>query len=103
MPARGAAAAEHGEQRQRRREQLEQSVTLVTGSESVHESATYFNIPFSEYCARASASPLNLIAVISVSSFHVRVHSVNALTEELDHIRFSVRRVAGGRKLSLRI
>jgi hypothetical protein len=39
-------------------------------------------------CAR----PLNLIGFIAASSFDVHAHSVNALTEELDHIRFSVRR-----------
>jgi hypothetical protein len=44
-------------------------------------------------CIRGMANPklttqLNLMGLISASSFDVRASSVNALTEELRHIRF---------------
>jgi len=37
------------------------------------------------------AAPLNLMGIITASSFDAHARSVNALTEEVAHIRFSVR------------
>jgi hypothetical protein len=39
---------------------------------------------------RLQTASLNLIGLIRASSFDVHSHTVNALTEELLHIRFSV-------------
>jgi hypothetical protein len=53
--------------------------------------------------AQLRARSLNLIGLIPASSFDVHAHSVNALTEELAHFRFSVRHATDVRKSSLRI
>src|SRR5271168_4448675 len=49
---------------------------------------------FSDRPARVKTASLNLIGLICASSFDAHMHTVNALTEELVHIRFSVHAVA---------
>jgi len=50
----------------------------------------YTLVRFSDRPARVKAASLNLIGVMGASSFDAPMHTVNALTEELVHIRFSV-------------
>ena len=46
---------------------------------------------------------MNLIGLIHASSFDVHTHTVNALTEELLHIRFSVHAAADRAGIEVRI
>jgi hypothetical protein len=57
-----------------------------------------FNHRFSDQCA-CSRAVIELNWLKTASSFDAGVHSVNALTEELCHIRFSVQLSANSREL----
>jgi hypothetical protein len=64
MTARGAAAAEHYEQRQRNCRELQQSVMLFTQYESFHKLLPVLIVRFSDPPARVQPSSLNLIGFI---------------------------------------
>jgi len=89
MTARGAAASDHGEQRQRDCRE-HQTVTVFTQCEDVHIWLPISKFRFSDLPACVRPASLNLIGLIRASSFDAHTHTVNALTEELLHIRFSV-------------
>jgi hypothetical protein len=86
--ATGTADDEHGGQQQCR--QFQTTVTKFTCEQSVHDFGYLCSIIRSVTSVPVCGPPLNLIAPRTGSSFDVRAHSVNALTEELGYIRFPV-------------
>jgi hypothetical protein len=106
VTADAAAASDHGEQGQEGG-QFRESVMLITPS---HVVVHRFNAPHSiagtavhRRCNVVNTHSLNLICLILASSFQVRAQSVNALTEELPHIRFSVHVAENSCELAARI
>jgi len=102
MTGRCALATEHREQWQSEGCDFQQTVTLFTRIENVHLLLPMRN-GFVQRPARVKTAALNLIGVIYASSFDAHTHTVNALTEELVHIRFSVHAVPDRAAIELRI
>jgi hypothetical protein len=98
MSADTARATCHEQCGQQQCGQFPGTVTKFTREQSVHDFGYLLSIIGSATCANLR-EVIELIGLKVASPFDARVRSVNALTEELGHIRFPVRLGADSRKL----